>query len=99
MDKQEVQNAVAEFFISERGRALVAESLSAHIDRNDAILLNPESRLSESGPEVLLTRKQIFERAMDLARQHGDEVDGWVRCIQRAIQAVNEAQPEPGRES
>ncbi|WP_444919092.1 hypothetical protein [Microbulbifer sp. JMSA003] len=44
------------------------------------------------GPKVILTREQIFERAMCLTETHGEDVEFWVSSIQGAIQAVNGAQ-------
>ncbi len=55
MDKQSIHSEVAEFLKSEQGAALVAESLSGHLARNDQVqfVASAESASGESTEQLV----------------------------------------------
>ncbi|MCO1336218.1 hypothetical protein MO867_17955 [Microbulbifer sp. OS29] len=61
---------------SEQGKALVAGSSAG---------LHPKN----PDPNIVLTKKEIFDQALGIAYQNGGCVDDWVGSIKNAISSVN----------
>lgn len=80
----------------ERNGVLVSGLREGTSDAGRSIGGSKTEEADSLGPQVSLSRKEVFERAMELAMQHGGSVDTYVADIKRAIKGVNKAQTEPG---
>ncbi|MFS1524717.1 hypothetical protein ACL7TT_11475 [Microbulbifer sp. 2304DJ12-6] len=67
MDKQSIHSEVAEFLKTEQGAALVAESLSALINSQDVVLIQPKERV--------VAKVQIAIKKIDEAQQALSQAD------------------------